>query len=656
MTSRLNSILLLLSYPCFICVSSVAALLFFPKLAAAAESTAPPVTLAEDAASVTLANSHITARIDKRTGGLTSLRFKDIETLDSASGKAGGYWSFDGGGSLGASGESRIILNPAKNGGERAIVSCRFAPRGGVRGLAVDVDMRFALGRDDSGLYVYSIWSHNPELPAFRLAEARYTLKLNPRLFDFMTIDARRRREMLTPEDWNRGEQLNLKEARRLTTGQYKGQVEHKYDYSAVQFDTPAYGWSSSEWRFGLWMVNPSNEYLGGGPTKVELTGHRDAGTVAAPVLCNYWVGSHYGGSDFRIAEGEAWTKVVGPMLVYCNAAGNDAAERGQTSFARATPADSNESLWRDALARAVRESAAWPYDWAASPDYPAKAERGSVAGRIQVVDAQSTQRASNMLVGLTAPGESDWQRDAKSYQFWVRADREGRFNIPNARPGKYTLRAIADGVLGEFDAPAVTVAAGQSHDLGELTWKPIRYGKQLWEIGVPNRSAEEFRHGDDYWHWGLYLKYPEEFLHDVNYIVGQSDWHKDWNYCQPARVEAGRATGTTWSITFPLTGQPHGTATLRLAICGARAPKGIDVSLNDASLGGTGPLPDSGVMHRDGIRGYWLERDLRFDAARLKPGANTLQLHLAAKDWVNGVLYDYLRLELDDATSFAPK
>ena len=105
--------------------------------------------------------------------------------------------------------------------------------------------MRFELGRDDSGLYVYSIWRHAAEQPAFRLAEARYTLKLNPRLFDFMTIDARRRREMLTPDDWNRGEQLNLKEARRLTTGRYAGQVEHKYDYSAIQFDTPAYGWSS---------------------------------------------------------------------------------------------------------------------------------------------------------------------------------------------------------------------------------------------------------------------------------------------------------------------------------------------------------------------------------------------------------------------------
>jgi rhamnogalacturonan endolyase len=54
--------------------------------------------------------------------------------------------------------------------------------------------------------------------------------------------------------------------------------------------------------------------------------------------------------------------------------------------------------------------------------------------------------------------------------------------------------------VLGEFSRPDVTVAAGQTADLGRLEWKTVRHGRQLWEVGVPNRSAEEFRHGDHYW------------------------------------------------------------------------------------------------------------------------------------------------------------
>ena len=91
-----------------------------------------------------------------------------------------------------------------------------------------------------------------------------------------MTIDAKCRKVMPRPQDWDNGVQLNLKEARRLTTGLYAGQVEHKYDYSAIQFDIPAYGWSSTARQIGLWFINPSMEYLSGGPTKVELTGHLD--------------------------------------------------------------------------------------------------------------------------------------------------------------------------------------------------------------------------------------------------------------------------------------------------------------------------------------------------------------------------------------------
>jgi hypothetical protein len=63
--------------------------------------------------------------------------------------------------------------------------------------------------------------------------------------------------------------------------------------------------------------------------------------------------------------------------------------------------------------------------------------------------------------------------------------------------------------------------------------------------------------------------------------------------------------------------------------------------------LGGTGPLPDTGVMQRDGIRGYWVERRVPFDAALLREGRNVIALTVPARSWVEGVLYDYLRLEV---------
>src|SRR6185436_1234062 len=80
---------------------------------------------------------------------------------------------------------------------------------------------------------------------------------------------------------------------------------------------------------------------------------------------------------------------------------------------------------------------------------------------------------------GAPAPGRViDWQQDAKNYQFWARGFDDGQFAIRQVRAGTYTLRAFADGVLGEFAQADVNVVVGQPLDLGELTWKPVRHGK----------------------------------------------------------------------------------------------------------------------------------------------------------------------------------
>jgi rhamnogalacturonan endolyase len=610
----------------------------FAAIAPAARSADPPVTITDGDASFTLANGLVSAKVSKRTGDLVALKYRDLELLG-ASGHPGGYWSHS---PAGQRTTASITIDPKTNGGTRGEVSVKAisggAPLGsGPGGSAIaDLEIRYTLGRGDSGVYTYSIFTHRAEYPTTSIGEARFAVKLNGKVFDHMTIDANRRKIMPKPEDWDRGTQLNMKEVRRLTTGIYAGQVEHKYDYSAIQFDTPAYGWSSTQHKIGVWFVNPSIEYLSGGPTKVELTGHLDNNTGAAPTLLNYWRGSHYGGSNCRIEKDEAWTKVIGPFLILCNTG------------------DDHEAMWKDALAKAAMEAKAWPYDWVAGVDYPTKKQRGTVRGRIALKDPlTSMSKISNLLVGLTpqSPGRSiDWQLDAKYYQFWVRADDKGGFVIPNIRPGTYTLRAIADGVLGEYSKADVAVEAGKTVDVGVQKWQPVCRGKQLWEIGVPNRSAEEFRHGDRYWVWGLYNEYPKEFPSDVNFVIGKSDPRKDWNYAQPPRD----GKPTTWAVTFDLPEAPRGKATLRLAICGSGVRGGIQVTVNDRDAGGTGPLVPSGVMHRDGIRGYWQEKEVSFDASLLKAGTNVIKLTNPGRNWTEGVLYDYLRLELDE--NVAPK
>lgn len=659
--------------------------------------SAAAVTLRESDRTFFLDNGILNVRIEKDTGEIFSIQYQGQELLaqDSSGGALGGYWSSVGRARGGSQQSAVVRINPKDNQGERVEVSCNFHNAPGTTNSPLDVDVRYSLGRGESWIYTYLVWSHKPGYPAFGVGEARYAAKLNPAVFDYMTIDKDRRRQMPTGADWDAGTPLNLKEARRMTTGIHKGHAEHKYDYSALIYEIPAYGWSSTKHKLGFWFINPSFEYMAGGPTKAELTGHLDVNPGGTPTLLNMWLGSHYGGSSLAVGENENWTKVVGPFAIYCNT--------GVT----------HEAMWQDALDRARTEAGTWPYGWVSDPNYPREAQRSTVSGQIVLRDPLDPGlKVSNLWVGLTAPdylppavarlsrrtntpagsftnfpafgtnsfrggfpAEVDWQRDAKYYQFWITASANGKFTIPNVRPGQYTLRAIADGVIGEFAVTNLTIGSGETKALGTLLWQPKRFGRTLWQIGVPDRTAREFRHGDHYWQWGLYFNYPKEFPNDVNYIIGRSDWSKDWNYVQPPRIltqnlsvvgedddaaeqmaqfvrTAGREVQpSTWSIKFGLSQSPRGKATLRLAFCGTHAGCNVEVFVNDKSIGDTGPLPSTSAMQRDGIRAFWIEKPLSFDAALLRGGVNTIKLKSHANTWSQGVMYDVVRLELDEPT-----
>jgi rhamnogalacturonan endolyase len=687
------------------------------------------VAVSENDYSYTLDNGVIDAQVSKHSGDLLSLKYQGLEMLDTVSENEPGYWSHNT-----ARGQptARITIDPRTNGGRRAEVSVKGTSNGNQMGsgpggsVVADIEIRYTLARGDSGLYTYSILSHTTNYPATGLGEARFCLKLNDSLFDWMTVDSNRNLEMITAYDWDHGTRMNMKEARRMNTGIYKGEVEHKYDYSANQFTVRTWGWQSSAHHLGLWFINPSVEYLSGGPTKFELSAHRDATFTdslvapAPPTLLNYWRSSHYGGSMCGIAATDTWTKVVGPFLIYCDS--------GAT----------RDAAWQNALAREKVEAKAWPYNWVASVDYPHKKQRATVTGKIVLYDPGAPGLIiSNLLVGLAVPdytppppppfrgrgwfggfgfaggGEDDtnsvsaidgrnnfntnstaalgtnsvadgrtnrfgrfgrrgfggfggrfgpriveWQNDAKHYEFWVKGDAKGNFSIPNVRAGTYTLHAIADGVLGELALSNVMIKVGQKVNLGTLDWQPIRYGRQLWDIGIPNRTASEFLAGNDYFHWGWYLKYPKLFPNDVNYQIGKSDFHKDWFIEQVPHDEntnnitgTGRGRATTWTVGFNLPEAPHGTATLRLAICGVSARE-IAATINDKPMGAVTNLMYNATIDRDGIGGSWCERDLVFDGTMMKAGENSLKLTVPSGGLTSGIMYDYLRLELNEGAA----
>jgi rhamnogalacturonan endolyase len=276
-------------------------------------------------------------------------------------------------------------------------------------------------------------------------------------------------------------------------------------------------------------------------------------------------------------------------------------------------------------------------------------------------------------------------------------------------------MHAFADGVLGEYARTNVTVEPGKPIDFGKITWTPVRRGKQIWEIGIPNRSGREFFKGDVYWTPNITSAYAELFPNDITYTIGKSDFTKDWFFAHvphldptiqpppragrggfgargPASGPAGFARGpasapafarrgapttgpaargrggipggfaggfppaaygraTPRTIVFDLPAAPHGKATLRIAFAGNGATS-IGVMVNDKEAGQLDHLISDGVLSDHGQHGIWNEREFSFDAGMMKQGTNTLTITVPQGNVNNGALYDYLRLELDEAAS----
>jgi rhamnogalacturonan endolyase len=701
-----------------------------------------PVTVTDDGNSWTLDNGIVKAVILKRSGAISSLIYKGVETAGNGQARASGIWEQDPSNAATVNGlTDSVTIDPAKNGGARAEVSVKGvtgdqvglspgapgAPQGGIR---LDLEIRYAMGRGESGVYTYAIFSHPASYSAGSVgAESRFIFEMD-RSFDWISVDQDRNMLECAPTDWGTGVVVHAKEQRIMSVGVYKNSVEHKYSYSGVQFKTPAYGWSSTKSHIGVWFINPTTEYLSGGATKQELDCHFGDNGDPTPIILDYWKGSHYGQNTVcNIAEGETWSKVVGPIFVYVNSLASYqtpsatdlatlAASDGDPTVPAAWKNNAN-ALFQNAIDQAKIEKSNWPYDWVTGVDYPHKSERGNVTGQLVLNDplapAGTSTKLPNLTVGLAYPdysggggggrggfgGPITWVRDGKHYEFWNSGTEDGNFTITEVRPGNYTLHAFADGVLGEFAQANITVTAGQTLDLGKLTWTPLRYGTQLWDIGYPDRSADKFFKGDgaNYWLWGWNLRYALLFPNDVTYTVGKSDYHKDWffeevphaqdlSFVNPAAKDPAnqrfgwvksfsladypqtdtmgpwrlwsRGRETTWTIKFNVDKPVQGSAILRIALAGADGGGGLTVGLNGQSVGRIGVMPTNAIRYNTD-HGVWQEcYPLSFDATLLKPGENTMTLTVPAGDLQSGVVWDYLRLELNqnykvDGTPITP-
>jgi rhamnogalacturonan endolyase len=584
-------------------------------------------------------------------------------------------------------------------------------PSGAGRG-GMDIEVRYTLERSVSGFYTYAEYTHPASYPPAGEGESRFILQMNP-TFNWISVDKDRNQLMIANGDSRSGVVIHAKEQSIILDGVYKNSVEHKYSYCAVMDKLTAWGWSSTKDHIGVYFINPSNEYIGGGPEKLDLVAHMGA------TLLDYWTSGHYaGGSGNNIPNGESWKHVVGPVFVYFNSLDDpkdpspaelDKLKATSGSGMPAVPAewhDNAMALWDDAVAKSKSVKAAWPYSWVDGVDYPHKDDRATVAGQLVLDDPQAVKKTlPHLTVGLAHPNYQGagvgggyqsrsgngnivtWPHDGDYYQFWVDGAADGRFTIPNVRPGKYTLHAFADGVLGEYAKTDITVEAGKKIDLGKLDWKPVRYGKQIWEIGYPDRTADKFLKGDgaNYWLWGWPLRYAGLFPNDVSYTIGKSNPAKDWFFeevphstttawLNPAAKDPynqrfgwvdtppskddpwrdwGRGRATTWTVKFNMPKAPQGSAVLRIALAGADGG-GLSIGVNGQEVGSIRPVSTNALRYNTD-KGVWYQYDQKFDAALLRQGANEMTFTVPAGDVTTGVVWDYVRLELNDGSKTYP-
>ncbi|XP_056690895.1 uncharacterized protein [Spinacia oleracea] len=548
-----------------------------------------------------------------------------------------------------------------RNDGDQLELSFSTQWNGDKNLIPVNLDKRFVMLRGSSGFYNYLVIDHDGSFPATTLSQIRVAYRLRKDKFHYMVISDDIQKIMPREEDFARGRPLAYKEAVLWTNTSdptSKTAVEDKYMYSQDMKDQQVHGWISSDKSpIGFWLIKASTEFYSAGPFKQELTSH------VGPVSLVDFFSSHYAGKKLvlSVEDGEAWQKVIGPCFVYLNKASNSQDPYGQ--------------LWNNAKDQLQKENDKWPYNFPSSKFYFKANQRGSVQGQLFIRDRYINNNlihASSAWVGLAAPGEEgSWQTETKGYQFWVKADNDGKFIIKGVLEGEYNLYAWVSGFLGEFRHDTnIIVRQGERISLNEIVFEPPRNGPTLWEIGIPDRTAAEFFVPDPkpgytnpallnndknkYRQYGLWERYTDLYPNnDLVYTVGTSDYTKEWFYAHVPRGTNDRELQpTTWQVRFPLQNvNPFRRYTLRIALASTnnaqlhirfnRDPSSRPQFTTGRRMGFDNAIP------RHGIHGLYSQFSFDVPGSFLRNGMNTLDLTqpICSSFW-SGVMYDYLRLE----------
>lgn len=654
----------------------------------------PNVTVIDRGDTAVLSNGIVSITIEKKAARLNSIAYTynngtGTQTSETLAGNRQYYY---GGFSLGSGTfEYSLATDPAKNGGEYADITLMSVSE--TNGI---MEVHFSMLRGSQGFYSTAMMTHRAQDERFEVGAWGVVTRV-PKYFNWLSADKRRNFFIGVPT--TKG--VRVPDAPHEITvnldGTEAGNYADKFIYGQDHADLRAWGWSSvgeGGLNIGRWIMT-TMEFSNGGPLK------RDVSVYPYSCLNNSILTGEVGqGSDGYMDKGEIWTKTCGPWFMYVNHV--PASIKDAKTAAHA--------LYDDALAQAEAERAAWPYKWFKHKLFVPPTQRGSVTGKLVIKDpGNPNASAAKTWVGLqiqpqTYKGFYDFQKWSKTYQFWVQTEADGSFTIPHVIPGNnYNLWAFGPGTPGTFlskeldggqppyehNIPAkpflVEVKPAGTTELGTITWTPVRVGETVFELGIPNRKADEFRHGEDYWYpgvppklgfptpiWGGQMEFPHDFPDGLHYTVGKSEWPTDWNYVLPAMADTnGKYQPCSGTIAFTLDKAPDAgaKASLYLALAGNDS-KEILIKINDTDLGTTEGV--IGVPNSIGPKGFsaayedtssihfsdhgpFCDERISFPSTLLKAGENTITITMNTTKLSAFLMVDYLRLELTGYVPPAP-
>ena len=462
----------------------------------------------------------------------------------------------------------------------------------------------FILKKGESKLYTYVTIKGTDRQNC--LEEARMTYRLGNDFIDGYVGDDR---QGLMPTV----AQMNaLTDDDKLQDATFKmadGSIYTKYDWAEYTARDLVHGAMDTTHTTGIWALQPSAEYVNGGPLRQDLTVHMD---TRSPVVCQYFHSGHFGACGKQTID-SGFVKMFGPMAIYVNSG-------------------SREEMIADAKAVAEAEAMAWPYKWFTADDYPT--ERSTVSGRVRLTNYDASE-AEGLEVVLSEPGVDPYMQ-YRGYSFWTTTSADGSFTMANVRPGNYSLFVYANrGEITEtLERKDIAIATGENN-LGDISWTPTRHSTLLWRIGESDRTSDGFCLSDSERRYANFTLPPA----NIDFRPGESNEKTDWWYAQTKKG--------AWNIIFNLDEKPVSQCFFTASVAAASKEARVVIKVNGRTIATRTLDSNDGAIYRSAMRsGRHSLHMIKMPASVFKAGENTLTLQMDNETNGGGVMWDCLKLE----------